>query len=447
MGLVGSLLDITERKQAEERIAWAAEHDGLTGLANRTLFQRELRRRLAEAEAEAARLAVILIDLDNLKLVNDTLGHDAGDALITAVGSRLHEAVAGRGLVARLGGDEFGVILPQVEGRATAVREARRIAELLTEPLLHQGEAIDCRSSVGLALFPDDSRSPDELLKNADLALYTAKSSDRGAVMVYRPRMRRELRQRVRTRKGATRLLAEDRILPFYQPQIDLGTGRLHGFEALLRLRGTRGGPRAPRQLMSAFEDPKLAVALGDRMLDHVLRDLRLWLDSGGHPGRIAINASALELRAGGYEDRVLGRLQAAGLSPELLEIEVTETVLMGRDSGQIGRALTALSAAGVRISLDDFGTGYASLTHLKQFPVDAIKIDRSFVAGVDTDEGDRAIVNAIVGLGRTLGKLVVAEGVETREQAEWLGSIGCRLAQGFLFAKPLPLVQAMSFA
>jgi EAL domain-containing protein (putative c-di-GMP-specific phosphodiesterase class I) len=213
-----------------------------------------------------------------------------------------------------------------------------------------------------------------------------------------------------------------------------------------MRLRGTRGGLHAPRQLMSAFDDPKLAIALGDRMLDLVLRDLAHWMKAGGEPGRIAINASAIELRAGGYAERVLARLNAAGLAPGLLEIEVTETVLMGRDSAQIGAALQALSAAGVRLSLDDFGTGYASLTHLKQFPVDAIKIDRSFVAGLGSDEGDQAIVSAIVGLGRTLGKQVIAEGVESREQAEWLGSIGCRLAQGFYFARPLSLAQAMEF-
>jgi diguanylate cyclase (GGDEF)-like protein/PAS domain S-box-containing protein len=447
LGFVGSLLDITARKQAEERIAWTAEHDGLTGLANRTRFQLQLRSQLASAaDVPGERLAVVLLDLDHLKLVNDTLGHDAGDALIMAVASRLRTAVGDAGLVGRLGGDEFGIILSQVESRASAVREARRLAELLWEPLLHRGEPIDCRSSVGVTLFPDDSRSPDELLKNADLALYSAKSSERGSVEPYRPYMRRELRQRVRTRHGASRFLAEDRILPFYQPQIDLGTGRLHGFEALLRLRGTRGGLHAPRQIMSAFEDPKLAIALGDRMLDHVLRDLRQWLEAGGNPGRVAINASAIEFRTGGYADRVLARIAAAGLDPQLLEIEVTETVLMGRDTAQIGHALGTLSAAGVRISLDDFGTGYASLTHLKQFPVDAIKIDRSFVAGVHKDKGDRAIVDAIVGLGRTLGKQVVAEGVETQEQAEWLGSIGCRLAQGYLFARPLPLAQAMSF-
>jgi diguanylate cyclase (GGDEF)-like protein/PAS domain S-box-containing protein len=446
LGFVGSLLDITERKAAEERLAWTAEHDGLTGLANRTRFQKELKARLAAAERDAARTAVILLDLDHLKLVNDTLGHDAGDALITAVAGRLQAAVGGEGLVARLGGDEFGIILGQVEGRASAVRRACALADALNEPLLHQGEAIDCRSSVGITLAPDDSMDPEELLKNADLALYTAKSSDRGSVVPYRPRMRRELRQRVRTRKGATRFLAEDRILPFYQPQVDLGTGKLHGFEALMRLRGTRGGLHAPRQLMSAFDDPKLAIALGDRMLDLVLRDLAHWLETGGEPGRIAINASAIELRAGGYAERVLARLNAAGLAPGLLEIEVTETVLMGRDSAQIGAALQALSAAGVRLSLDDFGTGYASLTYLKQFPVDAIKIDRSFVAGLGSDEGDQAIVSAIVGLGRTLGKQVIAEGVESREQAEWLASIGCRLAQGFYFARPLSLAQAMEF-
>jgi EAL domain-containing protein (putative c-di-GMP-specific phosphodiesterase class I) len=311
----------------------------------------------------------------------------------------------------------------------------------------HQGQSIDCRASMGLTLFPNDSRAADELLKNADLALYAAKSEKRGSLVPYRQHMRSELWRRVRARDSVRRCLGEDRLLPFYQPQVDLATGQVTGFEALLRLRGANGKTHGPAKVLAAFEDAHLAIEIGDRMLEQVMGDLRAWMDAGAPVGRVAVNASAMEFRAGGYAERVLRHLRAAGLPPQLIEIEVTETVLVGRDAHVIGAALSTLSAEGVRIALDDFGTGYASLTHLKQFPVDAIKVDRSFVAGLESDEGDRAIVSAIVGLGRTLGKDVIAEGVETPGQAAKLQAMGCHAAQGFLYARPLPLIQAMSFA
>jgi len=447
LGYVGCVIDITARKQAEDRITWAAEHDGLTGLANRTRFQAELRTALDEAVVTGDKLALIVFDLDHLKLVNDTLGHDAGDHLIRSVGLRMRDALGSDGLVARLGGDEFGIILRNVEGRHAAVRRAKQLAAQLDEPLHHNGQSIDCRASMGLTLFPNDSHAADELLKNADLALYAAKSEKRGSLIPYRHQMRSDLRQRVRARDSVRRCLGEDRLLPFYQPQIDLSTGRVTGFEALLRLRGAGGKTFGPSKVLTAFEDPNLALEIGDRMLGQVMVDLTAWLDTGAPVGRVAVNASAMEFRAGGYAERVLQQLRAAGLPPELIEIEVTETVLVGRDANVIGAALSTLSAEGVRIALDDFGTGYASLTHLKQFPVDAIKVDRSFVAGLESDEGDRAIASAIVGLGRTLGKDVIAEGVETIAQAQRLEAIGCHAAQGFLFARPLPLAQAIAFA
>lgn len=447
LGFAGAVIEITERKLAEQHAAWSADHDSLTQLANRGSFQRELRSGLALAGAAGMRAAVILLDLDHLKLVNDTLGHDAGDALIRTVGARLAEAVGQRGIVARLGGDEFGILLVDVASRAEAMAQASHLASLAGQPVPHSGGNLDCRGSIGLTIFPDDSLCPDELLKNADLALYEAKSRRGTSVATYRPALRAQLRLRTRASAEAQRCLSDDRITPYYQPRIDLATGALSGFEALLRMRGAHGKVHPPGRILTAFEDPKLALAVGKRMLDRVLADIAEWQEAGRAFCRVAINASELEFRSGGYADRVLRTLERSGVAPDRLEIEVTETVLVSRDTRLISNELSQSSRAGVLIALDDFGTGYASLTHLKQFPVDIIKIDRSFAAILTECEDGRASVRAIVGLGQSLGKTVIAEGVETAEQAHWLRRPGCELGQSYFFARPMSAARAVGLA
>jgi diguanylate cyclase (GGDEF)-like protein/PAS domain S-box-containing protein len=435
----GTNEDIHDRKLAEERLRWAAYHDDLTSLPNRRLFQEKLEQALDPAAAAQCKVGLLILDLDNLKAINDRFGHDAGDALLKGFATRLRSIVRPTETVARLGGDEFAIILEGIHGEYDVVRKAKAILTHMQEPLGYHGRALDCRTSIGGAISIVFETTADELRKQADLALYHSKAGGRGTFQMFDPAMREEAQKTASALEVARQAIASDWIVPFYQPKVDIGSGRLVGFEALLRWHHPRMGIQSPDTIAPAFDDTELGRAIGARMLCSVLGDLRVWLDAGLTIGRIAINASSAEFRHGDYAERVLEELSRAGLPTSCLEIEVTESVLLGRSAHNIERALRTLSAAGVTIALDDFGTGYASLTHLKQFPVDAIKLDRSFVNDMEKDEGDAAIVEAVLNLGRSFGVKVVAEGVETAAQASLLCKHGCDLGQGYYFGRPMP--------
>ena len=415
-----------------------ASHDSLTGLANRRLFQEALTGHLARARAERTGLGLALLDMDGFKTVNDTLGHDAGDALLREFGERLLQAAGEGDIVARLGGDEFAVILPRATSKASLSAAMTNLLDQMRKPYLVQGRMLDCRASVGGSLYPDHGEHPDDLLKNADIALYVSKSQGRSGT-TFAPSMRKAIDARTSMIRVAREAVAQDRILPFYQPKIALGTGALAGFEALLRWRDGARRLRPPAAIAAAFDDAELARALSDRMFGQITADMRRWLDAGLEFGHVAVNASPAEFRQDGYADRVLERLAAAGIPPCRLEVEVTESVFLGRGSGGVERTVRSLSGEGVRIALDDFGTGYASLTHLKQVPVDTIKIDRSFVRDLEQDPYDAAIVRAVLNLGQSLGIDIVAEGIETVTQAAHLRAQGCVFGQGYLFGRPTP--------
>lgn len=431
--------DITDEKTAEERIRWTATHDALTRLPNRALFQEELIQAIEHAKAATGRVGLLLVDVDHFKQINDTLGHDAGDALLQTLGARMRASLRAGDMVARLGGDEFAIILPDVadeDGIATAVDS---ITKRLREPFIHAGRIIDCRATIGASLYPDHATGADDLLKNADIALYSAKAAGRGRMSVFRPEMRADMQRRASMLFLAREAVEKDLITPYYQPKVDMRSGQLVGFEALLRWIHPRSGVQLPGTIEAAFEDLDLANAISDRMFDCVVSDLRRWLDAGLQFGHVAVNASAAEFRHDDLAERILGRLQAAGVPPSFLEVEVTESVFLGRGSEHIERALRKLSDAGVCIALDDFGTGFASLSHLKQFPIDIIKIDRSFVSNLQRDQNDAAIVDAVLSLSRSLGIRVVAEGIESQAQAEYLRQHGCDYGQGWLYARAQP--------
>lgn len=432
--MVGTRTDISDRKYAEERVRWMAGHDALTGLPNRRLFQDELSEHLARAEGVGGQVGLLLLDLDEFKDINDNLGHDAGDALLRNLAERLGDTAGG--FVARLGGDEFAIILPEVAGDVAVLDAMAATLDRLREPFLHGGRALECRASIGASLYPQHGGDPDELLKSADIALYVAKSRGASTTALFEPGMRSAVQARAAMVRTARAAADADRIQPFYQPKVALNTGRLAGFEALLRWRDKRGF-RAPGEIAAAFDDLAVARALSERMLAKVIEDMRGWLDAGVEFGHVAINASPAEFRSDDLADRILGKLAAAGIPPHHLELEVTETVFLGRGADYVERALAQLSKAGVRIALDDFGTGYASLTHLKQFPVDIIKIDQSFVRDLEDDPYDAAIVRAVLNLGESLKVDIVAEGIETPAQAAYLWAQGCGYGQGFLFGKP----------
>jgi diguanylate cyclase (GGDEF)-like protein/PAS domain S-box-containing protein len=437
----GIVKDITEEKEARSRIWHMANHDALTALPNRRHFQS----RLDEAAAvEGAVNAVLLLDLDHFKEVNDTLGHDVGDALLRMVAERLGAGAQEGATMARLGGDEFAVLARVADTRA-AQAMAENVLARLREPVCLAGQMSSIGFSAGLAVSPDHGVSAAELLKNADIALYFGKSRGRNALVTYAPEMRASMEHRITVCAEVRDGLRSDQFIPYYQPKVCLKTGAVAGFEALLRWNHP-AGLRGPASVLPAFEDHKLSIALFQRMFARVVAEMLEWSRDGLEFGHVALNTSAAEYSGFDLAGHVLRRLQEAGLPPSCLGIEVTETVLLGRDGEAVGPNLRRLHEAGVGIALDDFGTGYASLTHLQQYPVDTIKIDQSFVLSMDDDIGSQAIIAAVLGLGRNLGMSVIAEGVETAEQADLLRLAGCDQGQGFLFAKPMPAASVPAF-
>jgi EAL domain-containing protein (putative c-di-GMP-specific phosphodiesterase class I) len=309
----------------------------------------------------------------------------------------------------------------------------------MREPFVHEGRILDCRISCGAAIFPLHSGTTHELLKNADIALYAAKAAGGAVLKMFEPKMRDHIRRRVSMIQVARAAIRDDRVIPYYQPKLDLVSASIHGFEALLRWRASNGRIGQPSAIEAAFEDLEVAAAISDRMIDRVIADMRGWLDRGIAFNHVAVNASAAEFRRDNFAERVLEQLRRAKIPTRCFQIEVTETVFLGRGAEYVHRALALLSTQGVKIALDDFGTGYASLRHLKEFPVDIIKIDQSFVRDMEVDPGDEAIIRAVINLGRSLGIAVVAEGIEATAQAEHLLRLGCDFGQGFLFSKAVP--------
>ena len=437
--LVAIARDVTEQKLAERSAHWSANHDALTGLANRSLLQERLDEAIETAVAYGRRFALLLLDVDDFKRTNDSAGHDAGDALLCTFADRLRNAIGPRDTVARLGGDEFAIVLGGVGAEDVLERKVAGILASLREPCAHNGRLLDCHASIGASLFPLHGANRPTLLKNADVALYTAKSAGGATLRIFKPAMRDRMQLRASMLNLARDAIHHRRILPHYQPKVNLKTGAVDGFEALLRWRDPLLGIQLPGTIHAAFEDFNLAAEISDRMIQAVIGDLARWRDQQVDVGHIAINAAAAEFRRGDFADRLLGRLERAGLPPRLLQVEVTETVFLGRGADYVERALKSLSQAGVKIALDDFGTGYASLSHLKQFPVNIIKIDRSFVEGLAVDPNDVAIIDAVVNLARSLGIDVVAEGIETAAQHRRLQRLGCNFGQGYLYGKAGP--------
>ena len=430
--------DITAHKTTESKVRWAATHDPLTELPNRALFQERLDALIARASGGGLGFALLVLDLDEFKRINDTLGHDAGDALLCAAAKRLASAVGSGDFVARLGGDEFAILLDGAPTNAVAKASAEDILAELRQPWVHSGRLFDCPASIGVSVFECHGRTSGELLKNADVALYAAKAQGRSRAVVFEPSMQTGIQKRFQMLGLARQAVADDLVVPYYQPKVDLTSGTIVGFEALLRVRHPTRGILAPARILPALDDVDIAADIGDRMITLVLADLRRWIDAGLHVGHIAVNAAAADFRRGNFADRLLEQLHRHHVPADHVQLEVTETVFLGTGTKYVETALRQLSKSGVRIALDDFGTGYASLSHLQQFPIDILKIDRSFIRKMMRDRRDAAIVGAVIRLGRNLGLQVVAEGVETSEQAARLLEQECQIAQGYLFGKAM---------
>ena len=437
--LISIARDITHQKTAEEQIRWAANHDPLTLLPNRALFQRTLDLSLANARESGTAVTVLMMDLDDFKRTNDALGHDAGDALLTEFAVRLKATVRSDDMVARLGGDEFAVLLQGASQPDEVEAVVQSIFAGLEAPCLFDNKLLDIRTSIGASTFPQHGGTGTELLKHADTALYVAKASGRGVLRIFHPAMRADAQKRLNMLQIARDAIREDRIVAAYQPKVDLRTGSLDGFEALLRWQHPTKGLQTPDTITAAFKDGVLAAEISDLMINSVIADMRRWADAGIRFGNVAVNAAAAEFRSGTFAEKLLEGLHRAKLPNSCLQLEVTETVFLGRGAEHVEETLRLLSKEGIEIALDDFGTGYASLSHLNKFPVDIIKIDRSFIEKLGSSDHDAAIVRAVIKLGHSLGIKIVAEGIETQGQSQFLRKHRCHAGQGYLFGKAVP--------
>ena len=431
--------DSSQRRLAEERLRYLAMRDPLTGLANRTLFYDRLERAVAFAKRHGSLVALLLVDLDGFKGVNDLLGHAAGDRLLVMVGERLRAATRECDTVSRLGGDEFAVVLTGLQSAHGAFITAGRILDGLAEPVTIDGHRCRIAGSIGAALAPDHAEDPDALLRAADAALYYAKDTRRGGVCLFDPMMRARAERRREIEAALRCHLANRALEVWYQPVIALGDGAVRGVEALVRWPTGKNGERIPPDVFVGIaEECGLIEPLGELVLRRACEDIRRLIGRLGRDLRIAVNISPQELAGTASADRIAAILTETGLPPGNLELEITERELL-RHSREVARTLDRLDAMGVALAIDDFGTGYSSLVYLKRFPVRRLKLDRTFVAGLPEDAEDKAIVRAVMSLAHMLRIPVLAEGVETDLQRRFLHEAGCLEAQGYFWHPPLP--------
>ncbi|WP_426571151.1 putative bifunctional diguanylate cyclase/phosphodiesterase [Aquihabitans sp. McL0605] len=437
-GIVANVRDVTERAEAATRLAWQAFHDSLTGLPNRAL----LNDRLGHAVDRARRLgdltALLFLDLDRFKLVNDSMGHEAGDQLLVEVAQRLEGVVRAGDTVARLGGDEFVVLVESVGETEEVIALAQRVGEVVAAPIQLPQGMVTVTASIGIAY--DSGRGSEHLLRDADTALYRAKEKGRNRYHVFTESLRTAALRRMTAEQVLRDALEHDRLEVHYQPIIDLADGHLAATEALLRIRGEDGGLELPGEYIEVADESGLIVSVGALVLDRACATLAAWrAEHGGRsPRQMAVNVSARELGAPGFTEQVQAGLDDHGLAPADLVLEFTEATVIGADRATL-RAVEWLHKLGVGLSIDDFGTGYSSLAYLKRFPIQSVKLDRTFVAGLGVDPSDAEIVRAVVSLGRSLGLEVIAEGIETLDQLRSLQALGCHYGQGFLLGYPAP--------
>jgi diguanylate cyclase (GGDEF)-like protein/PAS domain S-box-containing protein len=437
-GAVVTFHDISEARAMAQKMAHLAQHDYLTGLPNRLLLNDRLSQAIAYAERHSTQLAVLFLDLDNFKHINDSLGHAVGDQLLESVASRLVSQVRHSDTVSRLGGDEFVVLVLEDAQAEHAANTAEKIVNALAAPHHLASHELHITTSIGISVFPADGDDADALVKNADAAMYHAKKKGKNNYQFFNSAINAVAVERHATEVELRRAIAGNELLVFYQPKVDLVSGMVTGAEALVRWLHPHKGMMFPESFIPVAEDSGLIVAIGKIVLLQACRQAKAWCDQGRQSFTIAVNVSALEFRDSRFIENLRNVLDETGLDARCLQLELTESVLM-RNVDSSSAVLHDLKQLGVQLAIDDFGTGYSSLSYLSQFPIDVLKIDQSFVQSISSNDGNGVIVNAVIGMGMSLGQRVVAEGVETQAQLSFLHAHHCTEGQGYLFSAPLP--------
>ena len=442
---LGALRDLTARRHAEARIQYLAHHDMLTGLPNRAYLTERLTTILALARRHGTLVAIMFIDLDNFKTVNDSLGHHVGDVLLKEVAARIKEVLREADMVSRLGGDEFLVILADFAALEDAAKVAEKLLQVISAPIALEGRQLCANASIGISVFPRDGDNADDLIRRADAAMYSAKDHGRGHSRFYTPGFSDEGAETLARESRLREALRRGEFVLFYQPQLRVDDLRLAGIEALVRWRHPERGLTDPSEFIEFAETHGLIDEIGQYVLREACRQNKAWQAAGHAALPISVNVSAAQFRRGDLVAGVKRVLEETGLEGRYLELELTESLLMDREV--VGDALAGLRALGVKITIDDFGTGYSSLGYLKRYPIDKLKIDRSFIDDLGTDADDRAIAIAIINLAKTLKLTALAEGVERQEQLDFLRAHGCDEFQGYLAGNPVPAEEFAAFS
>ncbi|HJV83215.1 two-component system response regulator [Noviherbaspirillum sp.] len=436
---VAFVLDLSAHRQAQERIRYLADHDALTNLPNRSLLRDRLRQALAHAHRSETQVALLFIDLDYFKHINDSLGHQIGDCLLQMAAERLRCCVREGDTVARLGGDEFVLVLPLVGGASDAALVARKALDLLDAPYDCANHELHVSGSIGISMYPDDGADVETLMRTADTAMYYAKEKGRGNFQFFTPSLNRAAQQRHATSNALRHALAHDEFVLHYQPQVDMETGRIFSAEALLRWHcPDTKATVVCSDFIAVAEETGLILPIGEWVLREACKQLRKWHELGFTQMVVAVNLSSRQFFQPNFRENVERILAETGVPPDSVDLELTESILMHRTEDNIS-TLRHLSDMGIKLSIDDFGTGYSSLAYLQRFPVDALKIDRSFVSGIGQSASDTALVTAIISMAQSLRLNVLAEGVETPEQVKFLQTHGCLAAQGFFYSAAVP--------
>ena len=436
-GTYGVARDITDRKRAEELISYQAYHDILTDLPNRILFKDRLGLAMIQSRRNETELAVMFVDLDRFKLVNDTLGHIKGDELLQQVAGRLRESLRGGDTLARLGGDEFTIFLPELQSREDAQVVADKCLERLQEAFFLEGHEVYISASIGISVYPTDGETMEDLLQHADIAMYQVKADGKNGYSFYDPKMLDASYQKITLEQSLRRALDLGELEMYYQPQIDVRTGDIVGAEGLMRWNHPDRGLLTAGEFLPFAEENGLMIPISDWMLDALCRDLLQWNAAGGEPVRLSLNLSPQYLDRGDFVEKMRTALNEYGISPSQIEVEITENICIRNPQYAIDQ-LNKLCQLGVSVAIDDFGTGYSSLAYLHRFPIHTIKIDQSFIKEIQRENGHFPVVLAIISIAKGLGLNLVAEGVETDVQAHYLEQSGCTTMQGFLYYQPL---------